>query len=201
MPCATVSSLSASETTLAVVPAAVAMVLIGPAQPSRCRIQIWYMYYDCTGSTTLQVSTMVTTVAELERAVFADARYVADIEELRRRWAAADAAFRTMTDTTARAQHWLTTRVDGVPDDREGRARIAAELVAAETEARRTKCATHAAAIRLAADMLEAIATTYIDGSLMIQDANDRPADDWIIVVFRRLAATCQVAGSPVALF
>ena len=141
------------------------------------------------------------TVAELEQALFADARHAADLEELRRRWAAADAAFRTMTDATAHAQRWLATRVDGVPDDREGRAQIAAELVAAETEAHRTKCAAHAAAIRLAANMLEAIATTYLDESVQVQDANERAADDWIIIVFRRLTTTCQAAGSPVALF
>ena len=143
---------------------------------------------------------MTAAAAGLVEAVLGDPRHAAGVGELRRRWAAADAAFHAMVEATASAQQWLATRT-GIPrDDRGERARVAARLVTLETEALRTRSAVYAAAIRLTADVLEAVAATHGDTRVVVEGAGEDP-DTWVALVLHRLAATCQATGSPVALF
>jgi len=153
-------------------------------------------WHDC-----LQRWNMVmTTVAELQRAVFADPRYAARLDVLRRQWATAGTAFHAMKAATDRAEAWVATLHDEAVDRAEG-ARVAAALLTAEVDAYRTRCATYTAVIELAAAMLDAIAGTYADVNMTVEDARARATDDWVAVVLAHLDATCRSAENPVALF
>ena len=142
---------------------------------------------------------MTAASAGLVEAVLGDPRHAAGVGELRRRWAAADAAFHAMVEATASAQQWLATRTGMPRDDRGERARVAARLVALETDALRARSAMYAAAIRLTADVLEAVAATHGDTRVAVEGTGEEP-DTWVVLVLRHLAATCQAADSPVAL-
>ena len=142
---------------------------------------------------------MTAAAAGLVEAVLGDPRHAAGVGELRRRWATADAAFHAMVEATASAQQWLATRTGMPRDDRGERARVAARLVTLETEALRARSAVYAAAIRLTADVLEAVAATHGDSRVAVEGTGEDP-DTWVALVLHRLAATCQAADSPVAL-
>ena len=142
---------------------------------------------------------MTAAAAGLVEAVLGDPRHAAGVGELRRRWAAADAAFHAMVEATASAQQWLATRTGMPRDDRGERTRVAARLVALETEALRARSAVYAAAIRLTADVLEAVAATHGDTRVAVEGTGEEP-DTWVALVLRHLAAMCQAADSPVAL-
>ena len=137
----------------------------------------------------------------LERAIVTDPRHGPSLEALRRQWKAADVAFRAMVECTGRAQRWLATRHAGAADGRDARAQLAAELVAVETEAHRTKCEAYAAAVELAATMLEAVSSAYADESVDVQGAPDRSTEAWMAAIFQQITSACQAAGSPVTLF
>ena len=57
----------------------------------------------------------------------------------------------------------------------------------------------YAAAIRLTADVLEAVAAARGDTRVAVEGTGEDP-DTWVALVLHHLTATCQAADSPVAL-
>ena len=134
-----------------------------------------------------------TTVAALEESVFADPRWHARVEQLRKTWMFANDAFHTMVDTTARAQAWVEQNGTSGPSggDVGGHVR-AAELVVAEARMRQRKCEAYQLFVDLLGDMLEAISDAHMADDVLIVDAETRTADGWTAAVVGHLRETCR---------
>ena len=77
-----------------------------------------------------------TTVAALEESVFADPRWRARVEQLRKKWMSANEAFHAMVDTTERVQAWVEQNDPSGGSGGDGGHMHAAELVVAEARVR-----------------------------------------------------------------
>ena len=142
----------------------------------------------------------VTTVAALEETVFADPRWRPRVEELRRVWASANAAFHAMVDATARARAWFERHdpSDGVGGG-EGHV-LAAALVAAEARMRQRKCEAYQLFVDLTSDMLEAVSDAHMADDVLIVDAETRTADQWVAAVVVHIRESCRPTDSAVEL-
>jgi len=117
-----------------------------------------------------------TTVAALEEAVFADPRWHARVEQLRKRWMLANEAFHAMVGTTARAQAWVEQNGPSGPSGGDGGHVHAAELVVAKARMRQCKCEAYQLFVDLTGDLLEAISDAHMADDVLITDAETRTA-------------------------
>ena len=133
-----------------------------------------------------------TTVAALEESVFADPRWRARVEQLRKKWMSANEAFHAMVDTPERVQAWVEQNDPSGGSGGDGGHMHAAELVVAEARVRQRKCEAYQLFVDLLGDMLEAISDAHMADDVLIVDAETRTADGWTAAVVCHIRETCR---------
>jgi hypothetical protein len=137
----------------------------------------WHDVQARTGSPCMSVPsavgmTSVTTVSELEEAIFTDSRWDTRIDELRRAWMLANTAFHAMVDSSNRAeQHQHAS---------DGHAPVAELVVVARAQAEQRACGAYVLIVALLLDMLEVVQAAHIDDDVLIEDAETRSTDGWM---------------------
>ena len=136
---------------------------------------------------------MAGSVADLERAILADARWEVPREQLRTKWASANADFQAMVQATARGQAWLAEhRLPSAGSGGGSDPTLGAELVLAEARARQSKAYAYQAVVDLLGDMLEALADAHVDHQGLDPGAETRTADVWTAAVVCHIRETCR---------
>jgi hypothetical protein len=146
-----------------------------------------------------------TTIADVERAVKADARLQSRIAELRRSRTRAEAAYSRMVSITEHAARRLADPGGDVSlppgEGALGEDELGPRLVAAEAAAHAAVDAARACAQGAARMALELVSERYRPAELLIVDVDDRPAPEWTHVMVAHVTAQSSVPDFKVAMF